>query len=102
MMSDIDNMIFSAKAYMRYFSVIGQYPLLDRLLAKSPYCPFKVPNFADTASFCQQKLMERLESPDSKITSTDFLGRFLGAKAAYPNLIGDNEVISYLLLNVSS
>lgn len=78
-------------------------PILDRLLGKNPYCPIKFPTFANAASFSYQKLMGRLSaSKIEKATARkDFLDGFLQARDDFPDIVGNNEVVGYLLLNVS-
>lgn len=75
-------------------------PYLDRLLGKNKYCPIKFDTFAHAAMYSVQRLMERQSSPDSK-TEDDFLANFLEAKEQFPETVTDNEVISYLMMNVS-
>lgn len=75
-------------------------PILDKLLGKNPYCPVKFPTFANAAQFCAQRLTERISNADRMKGQSDFLGSFLEAKITYPDIVGDNEVVGYLLLNV--
>ncbi|KAI5927227.1 cytochrome P450 [Camillea tinctor] len=100
--NDVKSMIHTAESVMHYFGVVGQMPVLDKFLGKNPYSPIKLPTFANAAGFCAQRLMERLSNPDLEKGQgqKDFLGRFLEAKQQYPDVVGDNEVIGYLLLNM--
>lgn len=76
-------------------------PELDKLLGKNPYSPIKFATFANVAGYCFQRVMERVSNPDLEKGPKDFLRSFLEAKSLYPNIVGDNEVVGYLLLNVS-
>ncbi|KAI0595398.1 cytochrome P450 [Biscogniauxia sp. FL1348] len=100
--TDVKNMIHTAESVMHYFGIVGQIPTFDKFLGKNPYSPIKLPTFANAAGFCAQRLMERLSNPDLEKGQgqKDFLGRFLEAKQQYPDVVGDNEVIGYLLLNM--
>ena len=79
---------------------IGQMPWLDRVLGKNPYCPIKFATFKDTAVYSYQKMMERASAQDHK-SHGDFLDNFLEAKEQHPDVVGDNEVVSYIMMNVS-
>lgn len=78
---------------------IGQMPWLDRLLGKNPYCPIKFSTFEHAAAYSFQRVMERAASQDTK-TRKDFLDNFLEAKEQHPDIVGYNEVVSYLMMNV--
>ncbi|KAI1500358.1 cytochrome P450 [Biscogniauxia marginata] len=100
--TDVKNMIHTAESVMHYFGIVGQIPALDKLLGKSRYSPIRLPTFASAASFCAQRLIERLSNRDlEKVQGQkDFLDRFLEVKQQYPDIVGDNEAIGYLLLNM--
>lgn len=74
-------------------------PLLDRLLGKNPYCPIKFATFENAAIYSFQRVMERVASQDAK-SRQDFLGNFLEAKQQYPDIVSDNDVVRYLMMNV--
>jgi hypothetical protein len=73
--------------------------LFDRLLGKNPYCPIKFATFENAAIYSFQRVMERVASQKPK-ERKGFLDNFLEAKEQYPDIVGDNEVISYLMMNV--
>ncbi|KAI0004697.1 cytochrome P450 [Xylariaceae sp. FL0662B] len=100
--TDVKGMIHTAESVMHYFGIVGQIPSFDKLLGKNPYCPVKFPTFANAAGFCFQRLMERLANPDLEKgqNQKDFLALFLQAKEQTPEVVGNNEVIGYLLLNM--
>jgi hypothetical protein len=44
--------------------------------------------------------MERMQKLDQYKDKNDFMNGFLKAKEEYPDLVSDNEIIGYLILNV--
>jgi hypothetical protein len=97
---DVAKMISTAESVMRYFSVVGQIPVLDKLLGKNPYSPYKFSDFSVPAGYCVQRFMERMQNFEQFKDKKDFMNLFLEAKKEYPDTVGDNEVIGYLILNV--
>merc|ERR1712032_238899 len=97
---DVGNILDSAEKVMRYFSVIGQIPQLDKLLGKNPYLPIKFPDFSIAAGFCVERFMERMQHMEQFKDKKDFMNGFLQAKQEYPDLVTDNEVIGYLIINI--
>ncbi|KAG9259119.1 cytochrome P450 [Emericellopsis atlantica] len=96
--TDVDGMIHTGEMVMRYLGCVGQIPWLDRLLGKNPYCPIKFATFEGCAFYCFQRVMERIQS--GKTGQGDFLDNFLEAKETHPDIVSDNEVVSYLMMNV--
>lgn len=101
-------LIQTAESIMHYFGVVGQMPALDRLLGKNPWfsgprSPINFPSFGRAAGFCFEQLTERLTNFDLEKEGgrQDFLREFLKAKEEHPDIISNNEVLGYLLLNVS-
>lgn len=72
---------------------------LDRWLGKNPWCPISFATFSNVAMYCFQRIMERVSSPNEKSTD-DFLDNFIAAKSENPDVVTDNEVVSYLMMNV--
>ncbi|KAH7108667.1 cytochrome P450 [Dendryphion nanum] len=97
---DVNNLIDTAEKVMRYFSVVGQVPTLDKLLGKNPYLPYKFPDFSHAAGFCVQAFIERAQNMEQFKGKKDYMNGFLKAKEEYPDLVTDNEVIGYLILNI--
>lgn len=44
--------------------------------------------------------MERMQEPEMGKGKNDFLSGFLEAKKEFPDLVTDNEVIGYMIINV--
>jgi hypothetical protein len=75
-------------------------PWLDRWLGKNPWCPIKFATFDNAAFYSFQRVMERQAQPE-KQKHGDFLDNFLEAKETHPDIVGDNEIVSYIMMNVS-
>lgn len=101
---DVQDMIGTAETVMHYFGIAGQMPILDKFFGKSPYSPLKLPTFANAAGYCFQRLMERIQSAsnggEAEKSQRDFLDGFLEAKEQVPDVVDDNQVIGYLMLNI--
>ncbi|KAH7406554.1 cytochrome P450 [Phaeosphaeria sp. MPI-PUGE-AT-0046c] len=101
---DIGGMLGTAERVMRYFSVVGQIPALDHWLGKNPRWPrslYKFDDFSVAAGFSVERFMERMqEDPEVSKGKKDFLNGFLEAKRENPDLVTDNEVIGYMIINV--
>jgi hypothetical protein len=84
---------------------IGQMPALDKWLGKNPKWPralYKFDDFSVAAGFSVERFMERMQNPELGNGKIDFLNGFLQAKKDNPDLVTDNEVIGYMIINVSS
>lgn len=74
-------------------------PWLDRVLGKNPYCPIKFATFEHAALYSYEQFERRVSGEDSK-SRNDFLDNFLEAKEQHPDIVGNNEVVNYLMMNV--
>lgn len=74
-------------------------PWLDRWLGKNAWCPIKFATFDGAAYYSFQRSMERQALPE-KQKHGDFLDNFLEAKETHPDIVTDNEVVSYIMMNV--
>jgi hypothetical protein len=52
--------------------------------------------------FAVQRFIERMQDSNSGAHKQDLLNDFLAAKDDFPNLVSDNEVIGYMIINASS
>lgn len=83
---------------------VGQIPALDKWLGKNPYWPrslYKFDDFSVAAGFSVERFMERMQNPGLGQGRNDLLNGFLEAKKEHPELVTDNEVIGYMIINVS-
>jgi len=79
-------------------------PALDKWLGKNPKWPrslYKFDDFSVAAGFSVERFMERMQNPELGNGKKDFLNGFLEAKKEFPDLVTDNEVIGYMIINVS-
>ncbi|KAL8299067.1 hypothetical protein RB597_007627 [Gaeumannomyces tritici] len=98
-------MIKTGEMAMRYLGIVGQMPWLDMWLGKDPRCPVKFARYSSTFMYCVRRTAERGTQRASKGVArgadrSNFLNNFFEAKELYPDTIGDNEVVSYLIMNV--
>lgn len=101
--TDVGDMLGTAERVMRYFSVVGQIPSLDKWLGKNPNWPrslYKFDDFSVAAGFSVERFMERMQKPELGDGKKDFLNGFLEAKKEFPELVTDNEVIGYMIINI--
>lgn len=83
---------------------VGQIPALDKWLGKNPHWPrslYKFDDFSVAAGFSVERFMERMQNPELGQGRNDLLNGFLEAKKEHPELVTDNEVIGYMIINVS-
>lgn len=93
---------------------IGQIPWLAKLLSMNPYRPKTVDAFDHVIHFSLSRLMKRittLESDPSPSTGNpekgafglrrDYISGFLEAKHLYPDVVKDENIVIYILTNVS-
>ncbi|KAH9872210.1 hypothetical protein IAQ61_005045 [Plenodomus lingam] len=100
---DAGDMLGTAERVMRYFSVVGQIPSLDKWLGKNPQWPrsfFKFDDFSTAARFSVERFMERVQHPELDKGKWDFLNGFLEAKKEFPELVTDKEIIGYMIINI--
>lgn len=81
---------------------VGQIPALDKLLGKNPHLTkfYKFDDFAVAAGYAVERFMERMQNLSEFKDKKDFVNGFLAAKAERPDLVTDNEVIGYMILNI--
>jgi hypothetical protein len=88
-----------------YFSCVGCIPWLDRII-KSPYfMRFGPPELGNIGAMSVQRLVARYQGLDKDIhdpSQPDFLDRFIDAKNANPDTVDDGQVISWLMINLST
>ncbi|CAG8980606.1 hypothetical protein HYALB_00013761, partial [Hymenoscyphus albidus] len=97
---DVRDTILTAESIMHYFGTVGQMPVLDTWLGKNPWSPIKFRTFNNVAGYCVERLIDRVSTSNESKSPHDFLNSFIEAKAVNPEIITDNEVVGYLLLNM--
>ncbi|KAK3306759.1 cytochrome P450 [Chaetomium strumarium] len=115
---DFDGTIAAADKTLNYFSAVSQIPWLDYLLDKNPVLRIGPPNLANATRIALEALTSRIaattqtqgrgkdmsecesESKSESGSKSDYLQHFLACKTTYPDLVDDNAVLGYLLINV--
>lgn len=79
-------------------------PFLDQLLDKNPVMRIGPPSFNAAAGFCANQAMNRLSGADKHDPEKqqDFLDYFIKLKDDNPTVVDLNQIVSFLLINVSS
>lgn len=83
--------------------MVGQMPILDRLLDKNPVYRLGPPSFGTITNISIQHLVDRLQGKDSEYhdpSKPDFLDRFIEAKEKFPDVVDDMQIVSYLMINM--
>ncbi|KAL3426837.1 benzoate 4-monooxygenase cytochrome p450 [Phlyctema vagabunda] len=99
---DVNDMIRTAEMALDYFATIGQMPWLDKFLDKNPIMRIGPPSFGAAASFCASQVIDRLSGTDKHDPEKqkDFLDYFIELKRQNPNVVDDNQIVSFLLINI--
>ncbi|KAK7711179.1 hypothetical protein SLS63_012720 [Diaporthe eres] len=113
--SDIKNMIHIGELSMMYLGLIGQVPWVAKLLSMNPYRPKTVDAFDHVIYFSLARLMERISgiktSPSSSAgvpekssmtPKNDYIASFLEAQKAYPDAVTNDNIVMYILTNISA
>lgn len=93
---------------------IGQVPWVARLLSMNPYRPKTVDAFDHVIYFSLARLMERISGASQPASSSagkpekssvaprnDYIAGFLEAQKAYPDVVTNDNIVMYILTNVS-
>lgn len=98
---DFDNTIETSKKAMNYFSLVGQLPILDKLLDKNPLYRIGPPSFGGITKFSVQKLADRRQEVGANRgpEKPDFLGKFIKAGDQFPE-VDNTRIVSYLMINM--
>lgn len=79
-------------------------PWLDQLFDKNPVMRVGPPSFGVAAGFCANKAINRLSGADKHDSGKqkDFLDYFIQIKDENPGVVDVNQIVTFLLINVSS
>lgn len=104
--SDVDGIIEKAHFYLLYNQIVGNMPILDKLLLKNPVLLWlnrrgyfnSTPNPVVAFALSRQNVRKEHQRRDSHIDSTrpesqDLLKKFLQAQASHPETVTDKEVL---------
>ncbi|GAB7337947.1 hypothetical protein MBLNU457_4327t1 [Dothideomycetes sp. NU457] len=104
--SDVDRIIEKAHFYLLYNQIVGNMPVLDKLLLKNPILLWlnrrgyfnSTPNPVVAFASSRQHARKEHQRRDSHVDSTgdeskDLLSKFLQAQASHPETVTDKEVL---------
>jgi len=100
---DFDGTLRNADKAMDYFSSVMALPPLDHWFDKNPVFRMGPPGFGGVAGMAVERLVSRYQGTDSDYHSADkpdFLDRFIEAKNANPEMVDDNQIVSWLMINL--
>jgi Cytochrome P450 len=118
--TDVENIMASIGANFDWFSVIGQWPVLDLWLGKNPMYNqlYRQSVSSPIVKFAQRRLAERLspgeaeneddgvlQDPEKQAQNThsrpDFLSRFLSLSEENPEPLTDKQTIAHLFVGIA-
>lgn len=87
---------------------IGQMPLLDSILAKNPICRLGGPATDWAGGYSAKRMIQRFQElaeakdkdPIASKKQNDFLDLFIALKSSDPDVVDDNIIIGYMLINM--
>ncbi|KAL2126473.1 hypothetical protein VTI74DRAFT_844 [Chaetomium olivicolor] len=99
---DFDGTLAIADKSIDYLALCGQMPWTDYWLDKNPIYPIGPPNIGNVTRIAIENLTARLKGEDKNYTEgkPDFLQYFIESKSTHPELVNDQGVVGYLLLNL--
>ncbi|RWA04439.1 hypothetical protein EKO27_g10667 [Xylaria grammica] len=99
---DFDGTLSKAEKAVDYTVTIGMQPKLDSLLDKNHLYRIGPPTMLSLVNLSVQHLMRRYTGGDQHDGKLDFLDRYLKAKAENPDVVDDDRLLSYLLVNMAA
>ncbi|KAK1756492.1 cytochrome P450 [Echria macrotheca] len=101
---DFDGTLGDAEKALDYFSWVGCIPWLDYVFDKNPiYRVFGPPGFGTIAGISVKHLIDRYQGADTAThdaAQPDYLDRFIEAKQANPESVNENQIVSWLMINM--
>ncbi|KAM0361909.1 hypothetical protein ACHAO7_011816 [Fusarium culmorum] len=100
---DFDGTLRIANKAMDYFAIVGTMPWLDKVLDKNPYWHMGPPSFGTVTKISVQRLQDRLRGEDGDhhdFEQSDFLDQFISAADKEDGKTDDNQIISWLMINM--
>ncbi|KAF4955214.1 hypothetical protein FSARC_11919 [Fusarium sarcochroum] len=101
--SDFDGTLRKAEKAMDYFAAVGVMPWLDRVLDKNPILHIGPPGFNTVTGISVKRLQNRYQGKDGdhhNPKQPDFLDRFIEVKEANPGETSDEQIVSWLMINM--
>ncbi|KAI9842249.1 MAG: hypothetical protein M1837_007394 [Sclerophora amabilis] len=98
--SDVDGMIHVADEMLRYVSLVGQMPSLDKLLLGNPILALVSRNSEESNQVLQFALKMIHERQQSSEKHNDILSRLLETHEASPEKLSFREIIAVTSINI--
>ena len=98
---DFDGTLDIADQSIDYLGMCGQMPWLDYVLDKNPVVSLGPPNISNVTGIAIQNMTARLKGEDKNFDpeKPDFLQYFIESMDTHPDIVDQNGIIGYLLLN---
>ncbi|KAH6888430.1 cytochrome P450 [Thelonectria olida] len=100
---DFDGTLQNADKALDYFTVVGTMPFLDRVFDKNPVFRMGPPGFNTITGISIKHLVDRYQGNDKDYhnpDTPDFLDKFIEAKNANPDTVPDEQIVSWLMVNM--
>ncbi|KAG7116684.1 Cytochrome monooxygenase like protein [Verticillium longisporum] len=94
---DVDDIIHNLEGLLNYVAVVGQLPILDKLLLKNPFRMWMSKH--NLLNFNSPKEAQE-ELPAGKPARKDFLSRFKDARKKDPDFISEERVLALTVANM--
>ncbi|TGJ87870.1 hypothetical protein E0Z10_g895 [Xylaria hypoxylon] len=99
---DFDGTLRKSQKAVDYTVTIGVQPKLDNLLDKNNLYRIGPPTMLSLVNLSVQHVMRRYTGEDQHDGKPDFLDRYIKTKAENPDIVDDDRLLSYLLVNMAA
>ncbi|CCD45927.1 similar to cytochrome P450 [Botrytis cinerea T4] len=101
---DVDDILLESKRSLYYFAVVSQIPWIDHLLDKNPIIRFGPRPTVTGIMYCSKVVAqyreELLSAGHKHKTINHYLDKYFKLKEKNPDLIDDNQIVTYLILSI--
>lgn len=100
---DFDSTLRNAEKALDYFTWVGCIPWADHLFDKNRIYRLGPPGFGGIAGISIQRLVDRYQGNDKDYhdpSRPDYLDRFIEAKMQDPDVVDDNQIVGWLMINM--
>lgn len=101
--TDFDGTLRTAEKAIDYFSLAACLPALDLWLDKNPIMHIGPPGFSGVVNLSVKHLVGRYQGTDTthhSASQSDYLDHFIEAKTQNPTTVNDNQIVSWLMINL--
>ncbi|TGO64180.1 hypothetical protein BCON_0008g00270 [Botryotinia convoluta] len=101
---DVDNILLESQRSLYYFAVVSQIPWIDHFLDKNPIIRIGPRPTVTGILYCfkviAQYREELLSAGHKHNTINHYLDKYFKLKETNPDLIDDNQIVTYLILSI--